>query len=141
MSIDKDDILRLTEAALNVRKNSYAPYSGFYVGAALLAKSGMIYTGVNCENSSYPVGICAERTAFSSALTAGEREFAAIAVAGGKDMKGPEDFCYPCGMCRQFMAEYCKGEFEIIIAKSRDEYRIYRLDNLLPYIFELDTTI
>ncbi len=132
------DINELIKSAVVARKNAYAPYSDFYVGAALLADSGKIYTGSNVENASYPVGICAERSAFAAALSAGERNFSAIALIGGKNGGRVEKFCYPCGMCRQFMSEFCKSDFRIISAKSEKEYEIYTLGELLPKCFDLD---
>ncbi len=131
------NVNKLIKAAIGARKNAYAPYSGFYVGAAILADSGRIYTGSNAENASYPVGICAERSAFAAALSAGERKFSAIALIGGKNGERVEKFCYPCGMCRQFMSEFCKSDFRIISAKSEKEYEIYTLGELLPKCFDL----
>ena len=96
-------IKKLSEAALDVRKKAYCPYSGFAVGAALLAKSGEIYTGVNIENAAFTPTNCAERTAFFTAIAKGERDFVAVAIAGGKAGEEPEDFCAPCGVCRQVM--------------------------------------
>ncbi|MDD6488373.1 MAG: cytidine deaminase [Clostridia bacterium] len=126
----------LIEQALDVRKNAYAPYSKFYVGAALLADSGIIYTGANAENSAYPVGICAERSAFAQALSVGERSFQMLAIVGGKINEYPlKNYCSPCGMCRQFISEFCDEDFTIILAKSIDDYKIFRLSELLPYSF------
>ena len=85
-------INKLSEAALDVRKKAYCPYSGFAVGAALLAKSGEIYTGVNIENAAFTPTNCAERTAFFTAIAKGERDFVAVAIAGGKADEEPEDF-------------------------------------------------
>ncbi len=132
------DINELIKSAVVARKNAYAPYSDFYVGAALLADSGKIYTGSNVENASYPVGICAERSAFAAALSAGERNFSAIALIGGKNGERVEKFCYPCGMCRQFMSEFCKSDFTIISARSEKEYGKCTLGELLPKGFKLD---
>ncbi len=123
----------LAEKACKARENSYAPYSHFRVGAALLAKSGVIYTAVNMENSSFPAGVCAETAAFAKAVSEGEREFTAIAVAGGS--AGEE--CFPCGICRQTMAEHCTGDFTVIIVKSPDDYRTIKLSELLPFSFRL----
>ena len=89
-------IKKLSEAALDVRKKAYCPYSGFAVGAALLAKSGEIYTGVNIENAAFTPTNCAERTAFFTAIAKGERDFVAVAIAGGKAGEEPEDFCAAC---------------------------------------------
>ena len=132
----KNTIVRLIEEAMTVRYHSYAPYSDFYVGAALLTESGRIFTGVNVENASYPVGLCAERSAFAAAISAGERIFDAIAIYGGENGK-EIGYCFPCGMCRQFMSELCGKDFRVIVAKSYHDYRIYQLKELLPYTFEL----
>ncbi len=131
------EIKKLISAALDIRKNSYAPYSHYAVGAAVLADDGSIFTGVNVENASYPVGICAERTALSSAVSSGKRSFKAIALAGGKEGEEPADHCLPCGMCRQFMSELCTGELIVISARSEEDYRLFKLSELLPHTFKL----
>ena len=129
-------IKKLSEAALDVRKKAYCPYSGFAVGAALLAKSGEIYTGVNIENAAFTPTNCAERTAFFTAIAKGERDFVAVAIAGGKAGEEPEDFCAPCGVCRQVMMEFCDPKtFQIILVKNREEYKIMTLEELLPMGF------
>lgn len=120
----------LKEKANDALKNAYAPYSGFKVGAALLCKSGKIYTGCNIENASYGGTICAERVAMSKAISEGERDFTAICIVSDPS-KGP---CYPCGICRQFLSEHCKSDFEIILP-SGNETDIYTLSSLLPYGF------
>ena len=126
------DIKLLVEEALKARKFSYSPYSRFQVGAALLAKDGQIFTGCNIESASYTPSNCAERTAFFKAVSEGERHFAAICIVGGKDAK-LADYTSPCGVCRQVMMEFCEPEqFKIILAISREEYRIYTLKELLP---------
>ncbi len=125
-------ISELIEKALEAREKAYAPYSKFKVGAAVLTAGGKIYTGCNVENASYPVGICAERVAMSKAVADGETEFTVIAIVGSG-----ENYCTPCGMCRQFMAEFCKEDFEIIVAKSVDDYKIMKMGELLPYTFDL----
>ena len=119
----------LIREALKGRKNAVAPYSGFAVGAALLTKSGAVYIGCNMENGAYSPSLCAERVAFGSAVAAGAREFSAIAVIG----EG-EDYCWPCGVCRQVMAEFCRpGEFLVYLDTGRDgEYETYTLEGLLP---------
>lgn len=122
-----DEARALFELARAVREKAWAVHSGFPVGAALRAKSGQVYMGVNVENASYPCGICAERAAICSAITAGEREFLAIAVCGGDENKP----CMPCGLCRQTLAEFCGEDFKIITANG-----IYRLGNLMPYTFK-----
>ena len=102
--IGNEELYRLADEA---RKKAYAPYSKITVGAALLAKSGKIYTGSNIENAAFSPSICAERVAFCAAIHAGERDFVAIAVAGGEEGKGAKDSFPPCGVCRQVMAEFC----------------------------------
>ena len=106
----------LIEKALEARKNAYVPYSGFAVGAALLAKSGKIYTGCNIESASYSPSNCAERTAVFKAVSEGEREFEAIAIAAGpKEEEAPlSHFVSPCGVCRQVLREFCQGDFRIL---------------------------
>jgi len=125
----------LVKLAIDARKFSYSPYSNFMVGAALLTKSGKIYTGCNIENAAYGPSNCAERTAFFKALSEGEKEFEAIAIVGGQKGKGLE-ICAPCGVCRQVMMEFCDYDtFEIILGKSEDDYLKYTLKELLPLGF------
>ena len=126
-------------AALDARSRAYAPYSHFYVGAALLCKDGSIFCGVNIENASYPAGICAERSAFCAALSAGQRQFSALAIAGGKE-DPPETDCPPCGICRQFISEFCGADFPILLVRSEKDYRRYTLGELLPEHFTLSPT-
>ena len=127
---------QLVEIAYEAREMSYAPYSQFKVGAALLAKSGKIYKGCNIENAAYTPTNCAERTAFFKAVSEGEREFVAIAIVGGKEEEENLTFCAPCGVCRQVMMEFCDPkEFQIILGRGNKEYKIYLLDELLPLGF------
>lgn len=129
------DISKLIQEAIEIRNKAYAPYSNFLVGAALLSASGKIYTGCNIENASYTPSNCAERTAFFKAVSEGEKHFKAIAVVGAK-RDDDLDFCPPCGVCRQVMMEFCNPkEFEIIVAKSVDEYKIFTLEEILPIGF------
>lgn len=125
----------LIQKAILARENAYTPYSGFCVGAALLGKSGKIYTGCNIENAGYTPSNCAERTAFFKAVSEGEREFEMIAiVAGPKD--GDLIITAPCGVCRQVMMEFCDYEtFRVILAKSPEEYEVLTLKELLPFGF------
>ena len=124
----------LIRAALAARGFAYAPYSGFRVGAALLTKEGRIFTGCNVENASYGAANCAERTAFFKAVSEGERRFDAIAIAGGKG-EMPEDYAYPCGICRQVMQEFCEADFIILTVKNEQDYKEYSLKELLPHGF------
>lgn len=124
----------LLEKAEEARKNAYAPYSKFSVGAALLTKNGKVYTGCNIENASYSPTNCAERTAFFKAVSEGEREFEAIAVVGGKEGEESE-FCAPCGVCRQVMLEFCSSDFKIVLKDGESE-KIYTLSELIPVAFD-----
>ena len=118
--------------AKSVRDKAYAPYSKFNVGAALLAKSGKTYTGVNIENASYPAGLCAERAAFASAVSAGEREFSAITIYSDKDE------AWPCGICRQFMFEFSSGEdLRVITGSDEDNLEVLSIGELLVKGFRL----
>ena len=129
----------LIQAALNAQKNSYAPYSKFNVGAAVLCDSGKIYTGTNVENASYPAGLCAERTAIFHAIAEGEKQICAIAIVGGLNFTA-NDYCAPCGMCRQVMREFAvPKEFLIIMAKSPTDYVEKTLEELLPMSFGPDS--
>ena len=125
----------LIRKAMEMRKRSYCPYSEFSVGAALLTEGGRVYGGCNVENAAYSVGICAERTAFVKALSEGERSFTAIAVVGGKEPEAGQ-YSFPCGECRQFMREFCDCDtFAVIVARSREDFRIFTLEELLPNSF------
>ncbi|MCI5606280.1 MAG: cytidine deaminase [Spirochaetia bacterium] len=126
----------LISQALKMLDFSYVPYSHFHVGAALLAKNGTVYTGCNIENSSFGATNCAERTAIFKAVSEGVKDFEAIAVVGGLNGK-IEDFCPPCGICRQVMREFCNQDFKIILAKSPSDYKVYTLADLLPESFSL----
>ena len=126
----------LLDAARRGMANSYSPYSDFKVGAAVLVDDGTVYTGCNIENAAYGPSNCAERTAIFKALSEGKKEFEAIAVVGRKNGK-IENFCPPCGVCRQVLAEFCKKDFKIVLAKSTNEYKIMTLEQLLPESFSL----
>ncbi len=129
-------IKNLIEYAIEASKNSYSPYSNFKVGAALLTKNNKIFLGCNIENGSYSPSICAERVAFSKAISEGEKEFKAIAIVGGENGKFT-DFCSPCGVCRQVMREFCGKDFTIYLGNDKLEYKKYTLEELLPHAFEL----
>lgn len=117
--------------AIKAKEFAYVPYSKFRVGAALLAKNGVIYTGCNIENASYTPTNCAERTAFFKAISDGVTEFSAIAIVGDLDQ-----YLAPCGVCRQVMAEFCDfKEFQVILAKSQLDYKVLSLEELFPYSF------
>lgn len=136
MILEKKDIEKLISEALNMMNYSYAPYSHFTVGAALLTEDDKLYTGCNIENSAYGPSNCAERTAIFKAVSEGYKDFKAIAVVGGME-KNVKDFCPPCGVCRQVMREFCKPDFKIILAKSTEEYKVFTLEELLPESFSL----
>lgn len=130
------DVGVLAKQALVARKNAYAPYSGFAVGAALLAQSGKVYLGANVENAAYSVTNCAERSALFAAISAGERSFVAIAVAGGEVAKIESlSQCTPCGVCRQALFEFTSTEFPVVLAQSKNEYSVTKLGDLLPLAF------
>ena len=129
------DINVLIKEACQARESSYAPYSNISVGAALLVGSGKIYTGANIESASFSPTVCAERVAFFSAVHAGEREFLAIAIAGGENGKEAKATFPPCGVCRQVMAEFCDGDFQIILTDGKNT-SVYTLDEMLPARFD-----
>ena len=129
--------MELIRQAMEVRKKSYSPYSDFQVGAALLTKSGKIYTGCNIENAAFTPTNCAERTAIFKAVSEGDREFEKIAIVGGKK-EGEVEYCAPCGVCRQVMREFVSGDFKIILAKSETEYKEYTMAELFPVGFGPD---
>ena len=133
--MDKAQIQRLIDIAIEQLSRAYVPYSHFHVGAALLAKDGTVYKGCNIENAAYTPSNCAERTAFFEAVSEGVREFAAICVVGGPEGRLTE-YTPPCGVCRQVMMEFCNPEeFKIILAVGREDYKIYTLKELLPLGF------
>lgn len=127
---------KLIKLALEAREKAYAPYSSFAVGAALLCGDGEIFTGSNIENSAFSPTVCAERTAIFKAVSEGKSDFVKIAVVGGNADKEPENYCPPCGVCRQVMKEFCSADFEIIIAKNPDDYKVKTLCELLPESFD-----
>lgn len=133
--LTEKEIVGLINAALQARNMAYTPYSHYHVGAALMTAGGKVYTGGNIENASYGATNCAERTAFFKAVSEGERDFKAIAIAGGLEGHMPVDYAYPCGICRQVMQEFCRDDFQVIVAKSAEDYKCYTLSALLPFGF------
>lgn len=125
--------MELIKAAADAMKHAYAPYSGFFVGAALLSASGAVYSGCNVENASYGATICAERTAVLKAVSEGERSFTAIAIVGGK---GGEicGFCPPCGACRQVLSEFAAEDFRVLLFDG-EKAKTLTLSELLPHSF------
>lgn len=127
---------QLIKKAFEAREKAYAPYSNFKVGAALLCIDGSIYGGCNIENASYGVCNCAERTAFFRAVYEGKKEFQAIAIVGKSESAKEFDYCAPCGVCRQVMAEFCDpARFQIILPRSLTDYKVYTLEQILPLCF------
>lgn len=129
--MNKKDLFALAKDAM---KNSYAPYSGYNVGALLLCKNGNIYKGCNIENASYSLTNCAERTALFSAVAKGEKEFEAICIVGGKNGV-ITDYAMPCGACRQALSEFCDADFKVYVGISEDNVKEFTLGELLPYSF------
>ena len=128
------DTNALFQQAVAARRNSYIPYSHFAVGACLLTTDGTMFVGCNVENASYGGTICAERVAFCQALAQGYRDFEAIAIVGGKgdDLQ----FCPPCGICRQFMTEFCDPDrFKVVLYLPDGTPKVYTLAQLLPLQF------
>lgn len=133
--LEEDMVKDLIRTAIWQLKRSYTPYSGFKVGAALLAKNGTVYTGCNIENAAYTPTNCAERTAFFKAVSEGVLEFDAICVVGGRNGVLTE-YAAPCGVCLQVMMEFCDPEeFQIILATSEEQYEIFLLKDLFPLGF------
>ena len=129
---------RLAELAIEAMGHAYAPYSGYQVGAALLCADGTVYQGCNIENASYTPTVCAERNAFFKAVYDGHREFAALAVCGGKDgvITG---FFPPCGVCRQVMREFCPDDFPVYLVGAEGNIQTLTLADLLPHSFSAQT--
>ncbi len=123
------DLDKLIKLALDNKEKSYSPYSHFRVSAVVLTKEGEVFEGVNIENASYSPTICAERSALAAAISKGFREFDTIVITGDSTDT------YPCGVCRQFMAEFFDEDTKIVIANSVDDYKTYTLEDLLPYSF------
>lgn len=137
--LDEKTIRTLIAAAYSARKLSYSPYSHYQVGAALLAGDGQIITGCNIENAAYTPTNCAERTAFFKAVSEGIKDFQAIAVMGSPEGDVLTQYAFPCGVCRQVMMEFCNPQkFQIIVAKSENDYRVMTLRELLPEGFGPD---
>jgi homotetrameric cytidine deaminase len=128
------DYRSLAAAAVKAKERAYAPYSGFHVGAALLGADGTVYIGCNIESAAYPATVCAERTALVKAVSEGARSFTAIAVAGSFQDK-PGGYCYPCGVCRQMLHEFVSPGFELIVAKTAEEYRVHAWEDIFPFGF------
>lgn len=124
------DYRLLVSKALEARENAYVPYSNFKVGAAILTEDNNIYTGCNIENASYGATNCAERTAIFKAISEGHKQIKAIAIVGVEN-----EYTYPCGICRQVIAEFASKDIKIIIAKNKNEYIVKELEEVLPGAF------
>ncbi|WP_430785618.1 cytidine deaminase [Virgibacillus flavescens] len=122
---------KLIEKAIKIRANAYVPYSKFPVGAALLTKSGKVYTGCNIENAAYPVSLCAERVAIFKAIADGETEFAELAVAADTERPVP-----PCGSCRQVMSEFFKPDTTVYLTNLHNQLKVVTMEELLPFSFQ-----
>lgn len=134
--INEKNIIMLIDKAMESMKYSYAPYSHFNVGAALLTENKKIYQGCNIENAAYTPTNCAERTAFFKAISEGERDFLAICILGGTNGE-VKDYTPPCGVCRQVMMEFCNPDlFYVILAINKNDYKIMTLRELFPYSFD-----
>lgn len=132
--MNAEELVKLAQEAMTM---AYAPYSGYKVGAALLCADGTVYKGCNIENASYTPTVCAERTAIFKAVSEGHRDFAAIAVCGGKDGVLTGAFP-PCGVCRQVMREFCSVDFPVYLVGAGGSYETLTLGQLLPYSFSAE---
>jgi cytidine deaminase len=130
-AIDKE---RLVHAATAVRQNAYAAYSGYRVGAAVLDELGRVHAGCNVENSSFPLGACAEANAIGAMVAAGGKRIVAIAAVGGREEL--ED-CTPCGGCRQIIQEFSDGSTQVFLIGENGEVETHTIDGLLPLSFRL----
>lgn len=128
--MDYENLVRL---ANDIKRNAYAPYSNFHVGAAVIGNSGKVYTGVNVENSSYGATICAERVAVCKAISEGEKSIEAIAISSDS-----EEYTFPCGICRQVISEFAGKNLVILCSNNKGEYKVYSLNDFLPnsFLFE-----
>ena len=132
----ESDEMQLVEIATRAMKSSYAPYSRFNVGAALLTQEGEVFCGCNVENAAFGCTNCAERTALFKAVSEGRRVFSAIAIVGGREGK-IESFCPPCGMCRQVLSEFCDKDFCVVLTDGTGKHKCITLGELLPQSFSL----
>lgn len=132
-------VKELIRSATDARKKAYAPYSGYMVGAAVLTNELRIYTGCNIENASYGATVCAERTAIGKAVSEGRRGFKAIAIVGSPKGDTITQYAFPCGICRQVMREFSDPDnMIVIVARGEQDYKLYRLSELLPESFGPD---
>ena len=136
MQLTREQISSLCEQALAMREKAYVPYSRFAVGAGLMTEDGKIYGGCNIENLSFGATNCAERTAIFKAVSEGSTVLRALAIAGGAAGTEPDDYCAPCGICRQVMTEFAGEEFEIFLVRSANDWQRYTMDEILPLQFK-----
>ncbi len=143
-NIDKSiPVEELIQSAILARRKAYAPYSGYYVGAAVLTMDNRIYTGCNIENASYGATVCAERTAVFKAVSEGRGKCRALAVAGSPQGDKITQYAFPCGVCRQVISEFAPDpeNFVVIVAQGKDDYKLFSLKELLPESFGHDQLI
>lgn len=131
--VNEKQIQKLIKLATKAKENAYSPYSKFKVGACVLTTKGKTYVGCNVENASFGATNCAERTAIFSAIANGEKTFEAIAIVGSNN----NSYAFPCGICRQVLSEF--GDLLVIIAKTENDYKTYKLSELLPNSFKKDS--
>ena len=131
---------QLIQIAFELRDNAYSPYTGFKCASVLLSQRGEIYAGTNVEISSLNCSLTAVQSAFSNAISSGEKSFSAIVIVGGLD-DSEIDYCPPTGICRQVMQEFCQSGFKIILAKSSDDYIVYEFEDLFPVAFSKKSLI
>ncbi|MBQ1410795.1 MAG: cytidine deaminase [Oscillospiraceae bacterium] len=125
----------LVKLALKARERAYTPYSGFAVGAALLCSDGSVYQGCNIENAAFGPTVCAERVAVFKAVSEGKRDFAGLAVAGGRAGEEVSGLFPPCGVCRQVLREFCALDFPLYLVKENNTFETHVLGELLPFSF------
>lgn len=125
---------QLIEIAFELKENAYAPYTGFKSCAVLLSKNGEVYTGCSIEIAGLVSSVTAVQSAFSNAITSGEKSFEALVLIGGIEEE-ELDYCPPTGVCRQIIQEFCSPDFKIILARSIQDYIIYTFEDLFPFAF------
>ena len=128
------DDKQLIEAAKAARQNAHAPYSNYYVGAAIIDDQGKTHSGCNVENAAYPEGNCAETNAIGAMVASGGKKIAVIAAVGGTDEL---EFCTPCGGCRQSILEFSDEDTRVILLDEEGQIQNYSIDDLLPMAFRL----
>lgn len=134
--IDKNMCVTLIDEAIKAREFAYSPYSNFKVGSSILCDDNKIFSGCNVENVSFGGTNCAERTAIFKAVSEGYRKLYAVCVVGSF-----EDHTYPCGICRQVMVEFAHKDIPVIVAKSKEEYVVHKLSEIIPYGFTKNNLI